>query len=303
MSEEFIQRINSLTVWKRGDQQAPHKPLLLMLGRVQPRHGQSIGLSGGKAGVGSAPEEVWTPHRVVHHPADPFCRLANDGIWEVRDGEQIRRSVNKTFLDSDLYARNALGGFLEHVCDLLKDDPALIYQAVDTILHNEFPESYHAEIMEAVGLSGDRVTTTRLKRYLAFCLSVLEAYQFRCAVCCYDVRLEQSDEPDKPDRPDELMERRMLGLEAAHILWHARKGPNKVCNGLALCLTHHYALDRGGIGIDDDMKLMVSSHLEGEARGLWFDKYRGVSLQSPQREDHRPCREYLQWHRDQVFRG
>ena len=294
-SEEFIRRINSLTVWKRGDQRAPHKPLLLllMLGRVsQGRTGQ-LGYREVK------PELVallkrFGPHREVHHPEAPFGSLVNDGIWEVRDGDQIRRSVNKTFLDSDLYARNALGGFLEHVYDLLKDDPALIYQAVDTILHNEFPESYHAEIMEAVGLSGDRVTTTRLKRDPAFRLSVLEAYQFRCAVCCYDVRLEQPDEP---------MERRMLGLEAAHILWHARKGPDKVSNGLALCSTHHYALDRGGIGIDDDMKLMVSSQLEGEARGLWFDKYRGVRLQSPQQEHDRPCREYLQWHRDQVFRG
>ena len=261
--EQFIERINHLTMWKRGDQRAPHKPLLLllMLGRVSQGSAGQLGYREVKSEL-VALLKRFGPHREVHHPEAPFGRLVNDGIWEVRDGDQIRKSVNGNFLDSDLYAHNALGGFLEHVYDLLRDDRSLLYRAVDTILYNEFPESYHAEIMEAVGLSGDRVTTTRLKRDSAFRLSVLDAYQFRCAVCCYDVRLEQPDEPGEP------MERRMLGLEAAHILWHARKGPDKVCNGLALCSTHHYALDRGGIGIDDDMKLMVSSRLEGEARGV-----------------------------------
>ena len=299
-SKEFIERIENLTVCKYKGKRAPHKPLLLllMLGRVS---------QGGAGQLGyqeMQPELVallkrFGPYRKKHHPEAPFGRLVNDGIWEVRDIDEFQRTASDDLLDRELYECNALGGFLEHVYDLLKNDQALIYQAVDTILYREFPESYHAEIMEAVGLQRGRVTTTNLVRDPTFRPKVLEAYQFRCAVCCYDVRLEQANEPDEPDEP---MERRMLGLEAAHILWHAREGPDKVCNGLALCSTHHSALDGGGISIDDDMKLMVSSRLEGEARGVWFDKYRGVRLQSPQRENDRPCREYLQWHRDQVFR-
>ena len=97
----------------------------------------------------------------------------------------------------------------------------------------------HDEILEAVGLSyawlvpglpavreprekQRMVIYCRLRR-LIFRKEVLEAYDERCAICDFDLRIN-----------DEL-----LGLEAAHIQWHFHKGPDDVFNGLALCLLHH----------------------------------------------------------------
>ena len=52
---------------------------------------------------------------------------------------------------------------------------------------------------------------------------VLTAYEYRCAVCGYDVRLGN----------------RELGLGAAHIKRHEAGGPDSEVNGLALCALHH----------------------------------------------------------------
>jgi hypothetical protein len=35
----------------------------------------------------------------------------------------------------------------------------------------------------------------------------------------------------------------LIGVDAAHILWHAHGGPHEVPNGLALCALHHRLLD------------------------------------------------------------
>ena len=57
-----------------------------------------------------------------------------------------------------------------------------------------------------------RMVVYRRPRRLIFRKEVLEAYDERCAICDFDLRIN-----------DEL-----LGLEAAHIQWHSHKGPDDV---------------------------------------------------------------------------
>ena len=52
-----------------------------------------------------------------------------------------------------------------------------------------------------------------------------------------------------------------MGLEAAHIRWFAYGGPDEADNGLALCSFHHHALDRGGITISPELRVLVSQHI------------------------------------------
>ena len=108
----------------------------------------------------------------------------------------------------------------------------------------------------------------------------------RCAVCGYDGRLGN----------------RNLGLEAAHVRWHAHEGPDSEDNGLALCSFHHRILDSGAIGLDDDLNVLVSQDVHGtdEARRLILD-YAGAPLRGPQ-SGAAPVRvDFAQWHRDEVF--
>ena len=119
---------------------------------------------------------------------------------------------------------------------------------------------------------------------------VLRAYEYRCAVCEYDIRLG-----------DEL-----LGLEAAHVKWHAAGGPDEVQNGLALCGFHHKAFDRGAWGLQPDKlgyRILVSSEVHGRSDALnWLRDYRGKGLQFPQRADWLPDAKFVRWHTREVFR-
>src|SRR6478735_689938 len=81
--DEMLSRFDTLNVWSRGDQRAPHKPLLVLyaLGRWQQ----------GKAEVAYAEAEPeltallreFGPPRKSDHPEQPFWRLQRDGVWTV----------------------------------------------------------------------------------------------------------------------------------------------------------------------------------------------------------------------------
>jgi putative restriction endonuclease len=79
------------------------------------------------------------------------------------------------------------------------------------ILEQHFPESLHPDILNAVGLSLE-TTVTRRKRDPAFRQRVLKAYEYRCAVCGFDVRLGSVS----------------IALDAAHIRWHQAGGPARM---------------------------------------------------------------------------
>jgi len=76
--------------------------------------------------------------------------------------------------------------------------------------------------LNAVGMPYVQVIRRR-PRDLAFRDTILRIYEYRCAVCGYDALLGTTD----------------LGIEAAHIHWHSRGGPDTEENGVALCANHH----------------------------------------------------------------
>jgi putative restriction endonuclease len=156
---------------------------------------------------------------------------------------------------------------------------------------NEFwPPTLHTAIRQAIGLpqsTDDLIATirraTRLPRFRE---EILRAYQRRCAVCGYDGRL--ADVP--------------LGFEAAHVKWHAYQGPDQVENGVALCSFHHIALDAGALGLSDDLCILVSCDVNGQTmiEELLY-RFEGRQLMLPQSSYPPPARDYVAWHRKEVF--
>ena len=82
----------------------------------------------------------------------------------------------------------------------------------------------------------------RQRRDPNFRANVLRAYEYRCAVCGFDVRLGPSP----------------VALEAAHIKWHQAGGPDLEVNGLALCVLHQRLFDRGAFTLSKQLQIMVS---------------------------------------------
>jgi predicted restriction endonuclease len=125
-----------------------------------------------------------------------------------------------------------------------------------------------------------------LKRDPAFTRKVRAAYAESCAICAVAPRLE----------------RKLFGLEAAHIRWANAGGPDEVRNGIFLCRMHHHALDRGAIRINESMRLELSPKLtRSPETDLLFARFEGKEIRLPKHASDHPHIAMLRWHWTEVF--
>ena len=290
--EEFLKRIDAINVWKSGGQRAPHKPLLLLLAlgmasRGRPRQSSFAELKRPLEGLLTR----FGPPRQTPHPEDPFIRLRKNGVWDISRFQDVPLNRSGGASPRFLVDEGIAAGFPEPLYALLVSTPSLIAEAAQLLLEGHFPSSMHEDIRDAVGLREHEMRDApRRARDPKFRHQVLRAYGRHCAVCGFDIRLVDD----------------LLGLEAAHIKWHAAGGPDDVNNGLALCALHHKALDRGAIGMEptgSGFQVLVSSEVNGQSEALrWLLDYAGQALRQPQSTEWAPAPSFVEWHREEVFR-
>ncbi|MGI8473038.1 phosphorothioated DNA-binding restriction endonuclease [Pectobacterium brasiliense] len=286
--QELQTAISNISIWRKGDQRAPHKPLLLLyvLSAYQQGHPRLFHYGDEIRPQLLALLNSFGPQRRAHYPEMPFWRLKGDGFWQLQNDEQCSpQKGSKEPPNRELIQHGVMGGFDEVSYQLLCKQPQLIDKLAQQILSEHFPESVQEVIANRLELSLDDV---RKSRDPHFRQTVLRAYQYRCAVCGYDLRHDTT----------------LVGLEAAHIKWKQYGGPCTVTNGLALCSVHHSAFDIGVIGIDDSMKLMVSEGVHGSkiVERLFWD-FEGKPLFLPKKREYYPLEQFVEWHRGQVFKG
>lgn len=303
---EFLQKLGRVKFWRTQGERAPHKPLLVLLALARVAQGQER--------FARYEEDIeppltdllkrFGPPRKAIHPEYPFSRLRNDGLWEIPRGKSLPATKQGDLHKSGLINHDAKGGFPKPIYDLLRSDSGLVQQAAQALLHEHFPYTLHDDIRAATGFPSEflmwdspglpyALTARQIyirKRDPDFRHNVLAAYEYCCAVCSFDLRLE-----------DEL-----LGLEAAHIKWHSAGGPNNVTNGLALCSIHHKALDRGALGLAPTakgFKVLISDKVHGEGDATrWFWDCQDMPLRHPRSSTFEPKPEFVQWHTREVFR-
>ncbi|HWO78447.1 MAG TPA: HNH endonuclease [Bacillus sp. (in: firmicutes)] len=279
---ELKERINNLSIWKKGAQRAPHKPLLILyaLSRIQAGNERFIPYKEVK--------EVLTdllidfgPKRKSYHPEEPFVRLQRDGIWELSEEVDGSNPSNKLLLENSIS-----GGFKVEVINVLKENPNLIQEIAQIVLENHFPQTLHEDILRQVAL--DLAYYGKRQRNPRFREKILRAYEYSCAVCGFNVRLGNN----------------LVGIEAAHIKWHQAGGPDTEENGIALCSMHHKLFDRGVFTLTDSGILLVSEEANG-TNGFeeWLMRFHGQTIRSPINPSYRPEISYVNWHVREVFRG
>lgn len=291
--EALLERFSRVTVFKAGGKRAPHKPLLLLiaLSRVQRGDGRLAPYAEIKEALEPLLRWLWPSGQA--HAHYPFWHLRSDGLWEVPEEMALVAAIahlknQRRIPDAILLGEGATGGFPEPLDAHLRAHPALVNQIASRILHEHFPPSLHEDILDAVGMVWTVETGRRRRRDPRFRDAVLRAYGRRCAICAYDGRL--GDAP--------------LGLEAAHIQWHAAGGPDVEQNGLALCSFHHKAFDLGAIAVSPEFTVLVSPDISGGARvDEWVRRHAGEGIHGPGDAALRPAAEYLHWHLREVFRN
>jgi putative restriction endonuclease len=150
----------------------------------------------------------------------------------------------------------------------------------EQIVREESAPFVFDEARERVSAIVSRVVRDRVFRRI-----VLRAYDERCAV----TGLKLINVGGRAE------------VEAAHIRPVEASGPDIVSNGLALSGTAHWMFDRGLIGLDDDMRIMISRQANDP------DSIRSVinatgRILLPQREADRPHPQFVRWHREHRFK-
>jgi putative restriction endonuclease len=130
---------------------------------------------------------------------------------------------------------------------------------------------------------GDPVLTRRRLGQGAFRVMVSDNYARRCAV---------------------TGEKTFPVLEAAHILPVGRGGKHRPDNGLLLRSDLHRLFDLGYVTVTPDYRFEVSPALRDDySNGKVYYDLADRSIALPAKPEDRPGREYLEHHRDLIYRG
>ena len=172
-------------------------------------------------------------------PEQPFYHLRTSPFWVVKTPREY--APGTTALISDLRRPDSYGAFQPKVFRLLRSSGEARARVVDSILNEWWPETLHGDIREDLGL--DRLDSRRrAQRDHQFMIDVLENFRYSCAFCGFHA----------------LLNRVATGVNAAHVHWHSLRGPDDVENGIALCKLHHWAFDKGILGIDDQEHICIA---------------------------------------------
>ena len=287
--EAIIQKFEQLKVWRNAAERAPHKPLLILyaIGRLQRDRVRFLPYTEIDKNLGNLLRE-FGPRRVNYGTQYPFWRLQNDGIWEIPNADQIRQTAGGDALKSDLVRYDVSGGFLEDIAHQLQNDFTLSFEIVQSLLDTHFPSSLHEDILQAVGIEFPLPIFNQQRSNLNFRANILKAYEYKCAVCGFDVKLGTSP----------------IALEASHIKWRQANGPDIEVNGLALCSLHHKLFDRGAFTLSQQRRILVSDDAHGSV-GFeeWLMRFHGEEINFPQRQSYYPHESFIDWHIREVFQG
>jgi putative restriction endonuclease len=284
-----------------ADRRAPHKPLLvlLMLGRYQRGDRSPLTFIDAQTKLARLLEEFGPPTRTPN-VLDPFWRLQNDGVWMVESGfgGRIAETITPPNVGT-LAASEAHGDFTSDVAATFVARPTYIARLGRDLLAAHFPPSLHEDICTEVGLEIDGIESAPEEvamqppraRDSEFRSRIIRAYEHRCAVTGWDLRINNID----------------AGLEAAHIKWHTAGGPCVETNGIALNALHHKLFDLGAFTLStehDVPRILVSRDVHGGdfAREILIALHR-KPMRQPQDRAWLPSGQFISWHHREVFKG
>jgi putative restriction endonuclease len=255
---DFLKELDRIKLNRSGNVVSLHKPLLLLLTISETIRGHknqflyddlesTLSLLLAKYGLKNSKN---------FRPQYPFINLAgNPAIWNC--------TVRKlTLKHPDAPSRKdllgALGSFSTEFYQFISSKNNAI-TCIQYLLDSYWPEAYHAEILNELGLFEIGYTQNLAKkdRSRRFVEEVLDAYERKCAICNQSIRLGDT----------------LVGIDACHLKPIQHFGDDSITNGIALCKIHHRAIDRGAISISNEMDLMISQKLNGNKLFEYFTSF------------------------------
>lgn len=291
-AEYWVERVRSIRRFSRRDKdaRAPYKPLFLLwlIGRVAAGRPAEVSFKEAELDLKLLMHRYRLGRNV--RVANPFVYLGSSPeLWRVQDasGKNVAEMPQRT-RESTVFLRQGVVGALTPEFEMALHDSGVRSAVVNALLGMEFPETLHEEILDDVGL-GHLVAAAPAKRDPNFKNTVLLAYENRCSFCGYSGSLRGAP----------------VGVDAAHVKMRSHSGPDRIENGLALCALHHRLFDRGALGLDLDLRILVSQHMmtrEAESP-VPIKELVGAPMRRPQAGYDSPAKSFVSWHYRNLFVG
>ena len=304
---EVLDAFENIRRAQRAGVYAPHKPLLILLALARVQHGEPRLVE--FTAIDAPLKQLLTefgPSSAAKSRHYPFWHLATDGhgaLWDLSGPREIlKRPAGATPSLGELRDQHVKGGFPVDIYEALRHIPGLLQAVASRVLDAYFPATLHADITGTLGLeldgpnevrdgppaAADYANASRRRRDSGFRDRVLRAYEYRCCVCGFDLRIGHIP----------------AGLEAAHIQWHHVGGPDIEPNGLSLCALHHKLFDLGVFTVDPaEHRVIFSQHAISGDRGMAGElQFHGQLIHAPQHTDLLPAPEFLAWNTQNVFK-
>ena len=151
----LLDKIQSISRWRRGDERAPHKPLMLLyvLSEYKKGHERLFHYAQEVDRPVKALLMQYGPTRNTYNPHYPFWRLANeaDPFWEIENGEKCQLSSSGDPLKKDLIAYDVRAGVDAASYHTLRWTPRLIDEIAFNLIQDNFPESLQDELLVRFG--------------------------------------------------------------------------------------------------------------------------------------------------------
>ncbi len=276
--------IDNIKKSKKGEFSAPHKPLLILfiLSKIyiNPKIKNAFYFDGLKNELTFLLKNFGWSYG-VQKPQYPFVFLGSSpNLWITSIKKQDLKDQNNPML-GELY--NQFGKLPDDLFDYLIKEKNSLKEIIEYVLLKNWPEDIHSDILNALGLNLD--LKYEVKRNPKFAKDVMDAYMCKCAICGQSIRISDV----------------LVGIDACHVKALQYGGNDLITNGIALCKFHHWTLDRGAIGINENFKLEVSDSINGEKVEEHLIKYENTQIFIPRRMINQLDNSNIKWHYEHIF--
>lgn len=148
---ELIGKIKKIKRDNIGHVRALHKPLLILfaLSQVHTKNIQYMLYSDIRDRIIVLLNQ-FSKRSNFPSPEEPFVRLINDGIWELKGEAEVNvNNPNNNFL----IKYNISGGFNDKIFTFLSGNTELIHEITRVVLEEFFPTNLHEEIVKEIGMN------------------------------------------------------------------------------------------------------------------------------------------------------
>lgn len=292
MANPLITEINKIKVCEKSGRPALHKPLLLLMVLADiynQNHGNRFVFNDYAGRLVSLLRQFGWMKTKRYQPELPFYHMGSSSFWKLENPEKYLNPSKGPSAPLMLKLK-AAASLDSGVYQDLTAHKEQIPEIIRFILNKYWSSTIHGDILNQIGVAmpaEEGPAVRPVKRDPEFMENVLRVYDRSCAICGMSCRFGDD----------------LLGLDAAHVKAIQYGGPDIVRNGLALCKLHHWAFDRGAMGISAEYRVLVSQQLNGVLVDKFFRAFNRQELRRPLKEEYAVDEEFSRWHREEIFRG